>query len=43
MYDTETAHDWITTIFGNALSKKLKDLCDDELEILTLGALEDYT
>ena len=34
---------WIDTIFDDALSKKLKDLSDDEIEILTLWALEGYT
>lgn len=34
---------WIDTISDDALSKKLRTLSDDELEILTLWALEGYT
>lgn len=36
-------HDWIDTISNDALSKKLKDLSNDELELLTLLAIEGYT
>ena len=34
---------WIDTISDDALSKKLRDLSDDELELLTLLAIEGYT
>lgn len=34
---------WIDTISDDALSRKLRDLSDDELELLTLLALEGYT
>ena len=34
---------WIDTISDDALSKKLRDLSDEELELLTLLALEGYT
>lgn len=34
---------WVDTISDDTLSKRLKDLSDDELEILTLWALEGYT
>lgn len=34
---------WIDTISDNALSKRLRDLSDDELELLTLIAIEGYT
>ena len=34
---------WIDTISDDALSKKLKDLSDDELELLTLLTIEGYT
>lgn len=34
---------WIDTISDDALSKKLRDLSDEELELLTLLAFEGYT
>lgn len=34
---------WIDTISDDALSEKLKDLSNDELELLTLLAIEGYT
>ena len=34
---------WLDTISDDALSKKLRDLSDYELEVLTLWALEGYT
>ena len=34
---------WIDTISDDTLSKKLKNLSDDELELLTLSAIEGYT
>ena len=34
---------WIDTISDDALSKKIRDLSDDELELLTLLAIDGYT
>lgn len=34
---------WIDTISDEALSKKLKNLSEDELELLTLSAIEGFT
>lgn len=34
---------WIDTISDDALSRKLRDLSEDELELLTLLAIEGYT
>ena len=34
---------WIDTISDDALSKKLKNLSEDELELLTLSVIEGYT
>nr|WP_312579321.1 RNA polymerase subunit sigma-70 [Sedimentibacter sp.] len=41
--DLSGRYAWIDTISGDALSRKLRDLSDYELELLTLLALEGYT